>query len=1611
MTIGYFYNKAQLLKTFKKILKWVLISLLFLVIAGWIFINTDRGQNIIAHVVTNRLSKDLKSKISIKHVSFSLFDKMNLEGVMIEDQKNDTLLSAGKMQVSITDWFFFKDKIVLHYIELADAVIHLNRADSVWNYQYLVDYFSSGSSSKTKTKGVELDFKKVKFNNVMFVKKDAWRGEDMQLRLTAMDIDADQIDLTTKKIEINSLDLVDPLFIIRNFAGNRPKSIKLINSDEEIVTEEKIDSTLKWNAEGWAMHINKIKITNGNFKNTKQIEGAYNDFFDGRNIDFADINGSFTNVILNNDTLTTSVNLRTKERSGFEVKSMVADAKLTPNEMSFDKLEIKTNNSVIRDYFSMKYEDFSDMSSFITKIRMQARFDDAEIDSDDIAFFAPAARSWNKKIKISGLARGTVDDIFGSEMSIQAGNNTYLNGDISLTGLPDINKTFIDFKANSFRTTYGDAVTFLPGIRKITTPRLQSISYLDFNGSFTGFIKDFVTYGTIRTNLGTITSDLNMKLPEGKEPFYSGNIASKNFDLGRFINNPDIGNISFAGQVKGRGFKWNTISADIDGNIHSLTYKNYHYENIKAKGSLSKKIFNGDFAIKDTNAVASLHGIVDLSGKIPRFNFIADVDTLNLKPLNLLKENFSFRGKLDFNFLGDDIDNFLGNANIQNATVTKDGRSIPVDSFVINSEFIDGVKHLTVQSNELEGNINGDFSLKDLPEAFKLFLNKYYPAYIQPPSRRIRDQAFNFSVKTNYVSDLLNLFDTSLQGFNNSSITGRLDTRRNQLELNGDVPAMGYKQYELQNVQVKGKGTFQNLTVSTTIDHLKVSDSLSFPFTQIDLFARNDSTNIRLITESDNKNISGGSINALVRTFDDGLAITFDTSNFVLNGKRWVIEENGELELRSNKVSHGEIVLKEGNQEIRIRTEPSATGDWNDVKVGLKNFNIGDVTAFLVKTNKIEGMISGDITIEDPVKIFNVTSDVQTDELRIDNDSIGQISAHVFYNNKTGNLIANGKTMNPDQKLDFDLNLFLKNLATNKEDVITIKPERYPIKIVERFIGTLFTDLDGFATGPFQIIGKGANAKYIGKMKLEDAGLKVNFTQCYYKLSDGEINFKEDGLDLGQLKLIDTVTNNTATLSEGVIRHKAWRNMVYDIRAEVDDEPMLLLNTTRKDNSSFYGYATGTGSFSLTGPQANMRMKIIAKASETDSSYITIPNTTGRESGIADFMIERKYGRELTDSITRSNETDLTYDIDITGNPRVNVKVVIDELTNDEIRGRGEGNLRIIAGTSEKMTMRGRFDINDGVYNFSFQSFFKKPFVLDKNANNYIEWTGDPFHPIVNIEAIYKTDKKVDFTPLLVGINLSSFREYVYVVAKMRGDLFKPDITFALDFPPESLPKSDPTVTLAIDEILKNENELNKQVAFLVVFNNFAPTSASSSLYLTSGVDIFVNSISDFLSGQINGVLNNILSNKLKIPGLYVNFSGSLYNPNPFGQTNNAFSYDRTNLNLSVGKTLFNNRVVLTFEGNYDVPFQSSASQISSDLLTNFTTEFLINKSGTIRATVFYKENVDLLTGTSTSAGKSRKTGTSLAFRKEFNRLGELFRKKTKPVPQPATVIEKKEGN
>lgn len=1587
--------KTLSLKKFLNIFARFFLVLLLLLIALIIFIQTPTGQNWVVKQVTKKLSKDLQTKIHIREVGFTFFDKMNLQGVLIEDRKQDTLLYAGQLRVNITDWFFLKDKVELKYIGLKDAVIKLQRTDSVWNYKFFEDYFAPSPSGKKNKSGIDFNLKKVDLTNVTFLQKDIWNGREMMIKVGVLNLDTKSNSFSNRLIEINSLHVEDPVVAFANYAKRNPTSKAIINETDPLPVN--VDSLLQWNTQGWKINVAKIDISNGAFKNDNGTKAPLN-YFDGLHVSFTKINGTVTNLQWKSDTITAAIDLKARERSGLELQAFQSDFRMHPQAMIFNNLLLQTNNSVVKDHLEMHFHDFSDMNTFIQKVRIDANFNESNISSDDIAFFAPQVKSWNRKMKLSARVRGTVSDLRLEDLHIQAGGSTSLDGDLSLVGLPDINLTFIDFKANNFKTTYSDALTFVPALRKITQPAISKLQYVNFVGSFTGFIRDFVTYGTIKTKLGTIKSDLNMKLPPGSAPVYSGTISTSNFQIGAFLQNADLGDIAFEGDIRGRGFKWNTLIADIDGTIQHVQFNNYNYRNIIAKGKLNKRLFDGYFNINDSNAVMTLNGIVDLNGAKPKFDFIAHVEKLNLQPLHLANDNLSFNGKFNLNFSGNNIDDFLGVARISEGELLKDGVRLSFDSLYLASNYANGIKTLRAISNEFDATLTGDFNIKDLPAAVTLFLNKYYPAYISQPRYIPQRQAFSFDVTTGNIDEYIKLIDKNLGGFNNSHVKGSINASNNQLDLEADVPYFSYRQYSFNNARIKADGNYERLIMNGDIDNISVADSLNLPQTHFELTAKNDISNITVVTSA-NQAINKANLAAQVQTFSDGVKIIFQPTTFVLNGKTWTIHENGELQFRKSIVPTGELLLTESNQEIRINTIPSGVGNWNDLQIKISKLNIGDVSPFLLKKNRLEGLASGSILVEDPTGQLNVIANIATDQLRLDDDSIGQLQATVNYNNATGVVTGKGFNLDPLHKIDFDLQLFLKDSTRFKDNRISTRLKSFQLKILERFIGTLFSDIQGFITGNLDITGPLDNLTFVGKGQLQDAGLKVNFTQTFYKINNTTIELKPNELNLGTLKLTDKF-GKTATVT-GSIQHSSWKNMFFDISARVDGDPIELINTTVKDNPLFYGTAKGTGSLVLLGPQADMFMKIDVDASRFDSSYVTIRSFDTRESGIADFLIERKYGREMTPEDVKSNFTNMTYDVDLSADNHVNVKFILDDLTGDEINGRGEGNLNIRAGTFEPLSMRGRFDIQQGDYTFTFQSFFKKPFTLKPGNGNYISWSGDPLAAKIKLVAQYTADD-VSFAPLVNSLNLntsiSRVRGDVYVIATLTEDLFRPKIDFKLEFPPNSVANTDPSLSFSIQQILKNQSELYKQAAYLVVFNSFTSVETVQNTGIaplgTALNEFAYSTLSGIFFNQINKQLNQILGKIFKNDeNLTFSLSGSLYNRNLISQnSNNSFSINQGNFNFTVGRSFFNDRFILTFGSGFDVPL-SGTTQYDFQFLPDVTAEWLINKSGSVRATFFYRENLDYLT-TSTSGRTTKRAGASIAYRKEFDTIDELLHKK-----------------
>ena len=813
--------------------------------SGWILIQLPPVQTWLVNKVTSRLSKDLHTTIRIRSVDFSLFNKMLLHDAVVLDRRNDTLLFAGTVKVNITDWWFFKDHAQLKYIGLEDASIRIQRrTDSVWNYQFIVDYFSGSpgtpaspgsQTAKDTTHGVQLDLKEIDLARIHVQKHDAWRGEDMDLRLGDMQLDADTLSFSDKVARIRSLRFTRPDFTLTNYKGLRPPP----PDDSTAPLNDPLH--LRLNPANWDVTAKTVRITNGSFRHEKPADTIVNKNFDGNHIFFSAVNTSFNNLRLNHDTLTADLQLSTRERSGLELKKLNARIKWFPEAMEFARLDLQTNHSHLRNFFAMRFRTLDDMDDFPTRIRMDANFTDADIDSDDISWFAPELIGWKKHIKITGDLQGTVADLRGHNVQLTAGRNTLLNGDIHLKGLPDIHRTLIEFKSNDFRTTYNDLAGLFPSIHTIQQPRIDRIEWLRFKGDFTGTIHDFVTKGTIETNLGSlVVTNVNMKLPPGGASVYAGTISTDSFYLGRFLDNDDLGRIAFQGKIDGTGLKTGTLSATLDGTINSIEFNNYTYHDIQVNGAVAKKKFNGELLADDPNLAAHLNGLIDFTGAQPKFNFQAEVKKADLNKLNFVDRKVEFNGKFKCNFTGDDIDNFLGNASIYDASVYKNGERVSFDSLTIESSVIDNNKTITIVSNEFDGAIVGEFSIKDLPASFQTFLNKYYPSYIKPAKTIPANQNFSFVITTKKIEDYIDLFNTNLSGFNNAGLSGRIDTRNNLLDLNVDLPSFAYKHIVFDNLTLKGRGSFDSLSMETTIGDVTLNDSLHFPGTHLLLHSAND---------------------------------------------------------------------------------------------------------------------------------------------------------------------------------------------------------------------------------------------------------------------------------------------------------------------------------------------------------------------------------------------------------------------------------------------------------------------------------------------------------------------------------------------------------------------------------------------------------------------------------------------------------------------------------------------------------------------------------------------------------------------------------------------------
>ena len=1394
------------------------------------------------------------------------------------------------------------------------------------------------------------------------------REKDTLLYTQKFTVDLNVLSLELRKISVNTVQMDKGTFFLKQYKDSTT-NVEFIVNYFNTGTPKPLAKKRK----PFDVSFDKITLNNIAFK-YKNFNAATRK---GNSIDPNDLelyNLNATILGLDNKTHLAKAQLRNltfREKSGFYLKKLSTDFTIDTNRMEFKNLLLQTPRSRLSDYALFTFGGFKDFGQFFNKVYVKAHLDNSSLHPADLVFFSPAIKSADMDIRMDGDISGYLNNIKARNFALRAGKATYLRGNFDIKGLPRPEETFLSLEFDQVFTNKQDAdyiIKMLTGKTGQVPTIVQKFGNIYFKGQFIGFPKDFIAHGEFKTSLGRIVSDINMKI-DGKRPVYSGTVKAYDFNIGELLNQKLIGRTSVSASIKGSGFDKKDIRETIAGTISYLDFKDYRYTNINLNGNFNRNLFNGAIKVNDKNIKLDFNGSVNLNPMVPEFNFLATIREANLHSLNFIKDTVQVDADFNTNFSGKNLDDIQGRLDLGHIRLTNTKTSVVVDSVKLFAEGTGNERSLTINSDILDASIKGRYDLQTLPDYFISVAKRYIPS-VQIAYKTPKPQNFDLRLRLKYFEPIGLFFSPDLKIPEGAAINGKFVSSENIATLSGFSKLVQYKNIKVNDLIIDETNDSKGLNVFITSDRVDLTDSLYIKNVNISNIIQNDSLalNIKL---SDKSAINQLDLNGLVEFgVDRTLRLSLLPSDVIINSEVWKVQEQVHFKFDKGKTIIENFELFRDNQLLTINGTISADPE-DKLDLDFKKFKLTTFNALTKGAGfDMKGELNGQVRVASIGKTPHIEASVGIDSIVLNNIAVGSLSLKTDLNNAT-------KVVNVDLEMTKDSKETLSLLGTYDADSednnldMAVKMDNSDLIIFQPFLKRLVSNLKGSLSANLKLSGKLLAPQVNGKVAFNDAGMTVNYLKTTYRITDS-VRIENSVIILENLGLNDSQRTPATAIVNGTVDLHNIKTPDIHIKI-VTSRPFMALNTTRKDNSIYYGTAYAIGQFDFDGPTNNMNINI--DASTGAGTVFNIPLNSSEVIAENDFINFVSRDSSLTPKKTPSFQgLTMNFNLNIDENSEVNLFTDLGKLS-----GRGTATpLRMTISSLGDFAMYGNYIISEGKFLFTSQDIINKSFKIREGGS--IRWTGNPVEAKINLNAVYGV--RTSLSPLYSAAGRPPSNDRVQAEAAMllTGELLSPGFALDLNFPADSYVKDE------LQSYLSDQNNLTLQSFNLIVRNRFAGASNDSNLQEQS-LDYVRSAGTEFAFSQFN----TILAQSLNID--FVDF--------------NIRSFNDANLSFR----LFNDRFIFT--GGVTDQRKGDLSEFrvfGNNIASDVEAQFLIRKDGSLIARASNRPNNKNLLNLSSSAENINSIG--LVSRQEFDTFGEFIgiltgkgRRDEKRKQQPATPV------
>jgi len=1375
------------------------------------------------------------------------------------------------------------------------------------------------------------------------------------------------------KVIFNSLRLQQPYFNLKIDKKGKTNIQFLIDAFKQ--PDNKKPSNVEY-------RFDKIKLVDSRFSFTNQKNSSSSrpeNVFNPKKLKFYGLNADIGINTFKSDTLSAVVNrFSAKEKSGLEIVNLKTEIYGSGKGCKMPYLALQLPNSDINVLnVKIRYDSLADFKNIAEDVRWNIPIDNAEITPSDLASFAPVLRRLDKKVLLRGDLSGRLIDPRFHKMELKYGQHLYLNADVDLNGLNHLNETFVYAQINKLQLDKPDVQDVISKIKQepfVLPDILNQLGTVKYSGNISGFFSNLVAYGTLNTNVGALSTDVLLKFENKLENLvYNGTLKSNNFQLGQLLSNPHLGKTAFNINTKGTKLKDKPMKGTVKAKVDEISFNNYLYKDVDFEGGYDGKGFDGSLMVNDPNLTAQFKGLIDLTQKIPVFNFNLNAARVNLYALNLVhdypKMELSFN--INTNMAGNSPDNLNGSLDIDNITINNQSKTLNIDKIRLNAENKNGVNNLTVESDYINGSIVGDYRYSTINSTINGIVKRYLPslALKNGTTNNPHPNHVNFDFFLSNTNDISDVLELPYKLEKEASIKGYIDERSNQIYMTAFFPRLISRTRDLRNITFQLQSKQKQLQFTSGAQSVDKSGPINLT---LNATAANDSVSAIFNWASTNKKtVDKGEINTTTKLWKEQektvASLSVNPSEIIIADSVWKIKPC-DIDLTSdNAVSVHNFSFEHKNQYIHIDGVASAN-ESEALNVALNEVDI-EYILNLVRLSgiKIGGVATGKASVYSVMKQPFYEANIFVKNVTLNKSRIGD--GYVYSTWDKINKVLLSKGVFTDQRENrIDTTVIADSKLFPQADSLELDLNAHHINL--NFLNYYFdpvANIKGMGTGNVRISGHLKRLALEGDVYVENGQATVNILKTTYSFSD-VIHLRKRTLDISNLKFKDE-DNNEGTINGHMTHGGLFQRMKYDF--DIRSKNILAMNTQATDNSYFFGKAYTNGRVRISGDVKEVNIDVNAKSLPKTNCFVSMGSaSTASDNSFINFI--NKSGTAQNDNIkpakTPSNSVNVKTKIQVEVTPDANMELIISPKEGDKITGKGSGNLRIEFDTFSDIKMLGTYVIDNGDYLFTLQNLFRKKFKIDKGST--VTWLGDPFNAQVNIRALYQ------LTASLKDLDQNQFqsatRTSVNCILKLSDNLMKPTIGFGLEFP-----TSDESIKQLVRNIINTDEMMTREMLYLLFFGRFyspeylANTNSNSSVGSNEALSLATST----LSAQMNNWLSQMIDNKNISFGLDYKQTDQqssdinaqiLYQPSSRLIVNGKFGYRFDNMSNSTTTGTSNN--TNRFIGDIDV-------------------EWLLNQSGKLRFKA-YNHSVDRY------YLKSARTtqGVGVIYKEDFNTFNELMK-------------------